>query len=391
MRLKRVLAALCAGLTAAAVSAGSFVVSAANGYYTNRRIVIATEPGEMSEYVEYYYQDDNGNIVEGRPDQMEWGETGYKGQGLRLNGTKGYLRLGAPTMRVRTFTFATWIKWYGSSDPKRGDAIYNQSVFNICKKDGSNWFTFSPLYLGDERGIHGVYVGFKQGDTLTEVYKESIQGLTYTLPTYEWHHVAVVVSETELQLYIDGALFASTPVVTYVGDLNANGMYIGTPAFENGAPLNAMLDETYLFEYDLSAEQVNRMYLGIDPDDDVTPTPTSQTEPRPTAVSVTERSTVTLDPESTRVQTMFSGERGIFDLPLWGEYLIFGILGTVLVLAVILSILEIRRRLRRKRRHHHHHHHHRHHDESGKTAEAPAENMAEGTAGDPDAQPDENR
>lgn len=311
----------------------------ANEYYTDGRIVIATEPEELSEHLEYYVDGELADIS-----QMEWVEDGHTGRGLRLNGQNQYLRLGNRTMRVRTFTFTGWINWQGSADPENPDAAYNQHLFTIAKGQ-ENWLTFSPHMRDAEKGIDGAYLGYKLGESQTDIFKPADSQVSYGLWQNQWHHVAVVLSETELFLYIDATLYLSTPLVTYVGDLNANGMYIGGSAYDDPL-LNAVIDDMCIYEYDLTYEQILRVYNGIDPSDTETPLPTQPSVSRPTEIPTTMRTAT--GTQQTAPQTFFSSETGIFDVPLWGLRLVMYLLGTAAVLSVAFSVYEIVRHRERK-------------------------------------------
>lgn len=333
--LKRAVAAClfcCLLLSALPVSA--------NSYYTDGRIIVASEPEQLSKHLEYYV---GGKKAD--PSEIEWTEEGHTGKGIVLNGTDRYLRLVKRTVQVRAFTFAGWINWKGAADAENPDGACGQYLFTVANKQ-KNWLTFSPHMQDAEKKINGIYLGHKLGNQQTDMFKEADAGVSYSLPVGEWHHVAVVLSETAMCLYIDGVPYLSVPKVTYLGDLNATGMYIGRGADEAAPLLNAVIDDMFIYEYDLTEEQVLRLYHGIDPKDTETELPTDPTEPLPTAPTVTTTVTVPSGPV-TSPQTFFSSETGWMDIPLWGLRWIGYLLAGVAVLSVAFSIYEIRRRRRR--------------------------------------------
>ena len=314
--------------------------AAANARYTDGRIIVVGEPEDWPGSLEYYVGQDVSE-----PENAPWIAAGHTGQGLRLNGTD-YLKLIKQTMQVRTFTFSGWIYWEGTPDPEDPEAVYRQSLFSIYKGK-SNWLTFYPHYKDAEKGIDGVYLSYQRGDNTADLFVPATEGVSCGLPMREWHHVAMVVSETDLCLYIDGTLYVSAPVVTYVGDLNASGLYVGQNSLEEDRHLQAVVDDVFVYEYDLTPEQMERLYHGIDPSDTETPLPTGPVTQYPTAVTTSQRVTVVSD-DVTMPQTFFSGETGLFGIPLWGQTVILSLLLIVLLSSVILSAYEIRQRRRNR-------------------------------------------
>ena len=185
--LKRAVAACllcCLLLSALPVSA--------NSYYTDGRIIVASEPEQLSKHLEYYV---GGKKAD--PSEIEWTEEGHTGKGIVLNGTDRYLRLVKRTVQVRAFTFAGWINWKGAADVENPDGACGQYLFTVANKQ-KNWLTFSPHMQDAEKKINGIYLGHKLGNQQTDMFKEADAGVSYSLPVGEWHHVAVVLSETAM-------------------------------------------------------------------------------------------------------------------------------------------------------------------------------------------------
>lgn len=86
----------------------------------------------------------------------------------------------------------------------------------------------------------------------------------------QWKHVAVVITEAETRLYIDGKK-AGTQASTYkLSDIaGENGIfYIGKACWGAGEYFDGLIDDYSVYGYAMSDSQVNNLYNGKDLDDD---------------------------------------------------------------------------------------------------------------------------
>lgn len=86
----------------------------------------------------------------------------------------------------------------------------------------------------------------------------------------QWKHVAVVITETETRLYIDGKR-AGSEVSTYkLSDIvGENGIfYIGKACRGAGEYFDGLIDDYSVYGYAMTDSQVNNLYSGKDLDDD---------------------------------------------------------------------------------------------------------------------------
>lgn len=86
----------------------------------------------------------------------------------------------------------------------------------------------------------------------------------------QWKHVAVVLTETETRLYIDGKK-AGTQASTYkLSDIaGENGIfYIGKACWGAGEYFDGLMDDYSVYGYAMTDGQVNNLYNGKDLDDD---------------------------------------------------------------------------------------------------------------------------
>lgn len=332
----------------AVILASGFTVSAAGGRpgYVNDKLNIISEPGETSEYVSFYKEGEKQDL-----EALTWVE-GRNGQAVQLDGISEYLQVAQTQIKVNAFSFATWINWQGAKDPENSDSLYNQRLFTIARNE-DRWFTMSPFLRDpervDENGKipNGVYWGFNMGGsegTLVEQWNPALDGQeSYGLPQNEWHHIAVVSTGQEIQLYIDGRLWSSDLIVTSIAELQAPNMKIGTGIWEDPT-LNAILDDTAIYQVALTPEQVLRLANDLDPFSD-DPLPEETTGYVPTAPSTTVASVP--EPTTTVSHLDLNKPSALFGVPTWAMYLIITILVLFVVLSIVLSIIEMRWRRKR--------------------------------------------
>lgn len=330
------------------VLASGLTVAAAGGRpgYVNDKLNILSEPGETSEYVSFYKDGEKQDI-----ESLTWVE-GRRGQAVRLDGVSEYLQVAGAQIKVNAFSFATWINWQGAQDPDNPDSQYNQRVFTIAR-NADRWFTLSPFLRDPERADengkipNGVYWGFNMGGqngTLVEQWNPAADGReSYGLPQNEWHHLAVVSTGQEIQFYIDGRLWSSDLIVTSIAELQAPNMKIGTGIWDDPT-LNALLDDTAIYQVALTPEQVVRLVNDLDPFSE-DPLPEETTGYVPTATPTT--TTAPQEPTTTASHIDLNKPSALFGVPTWAMYLIIAILVLFVVLSIVLSIIEIRWRRKR--------------------------------------------
>lgn len=145
-----------------------------------------------------------------------------RGQVLSLDGSNDYISLSAHTSTFATYsqgTFATWIKTTATGD---------RTIFDIG--DGATQQNFVSFYLNNGQLSFSVVDG---NVSVLETHSTAL------VNDGNWHHVAVTVSSSGNQLYIDGVAAARTFVVgsastnKFITDLNSKtATHIG--AYDNG-------------------------------------------------------------------------------------------------------------------------------------------------------------
>lgn len=139
----------------------------------------------------------------------------------------------------------------------------------------TNWATY--LAPNDEEPQYGSekYLGIMDNDAKVTVERYLNTGSRPTSVTGsgrggQWKHVAVVITETETRLYIDGKK-AGTQASTYkLSDIvGENGIfYIGKACWGSGEYFDGLIDDYSVYGYAMTDSQVNNLYNGKDLDDD---------------------------------------------------------------------------------------------------------------------------
>jgi fibronectin type 3 domain-containing protein len=180
--------------------------------------------------------------------------TGQIDQAIDLNGSTGYLRIPSGVVSgVDNLTVAAWVNWDGGGDWQR--------IFDLGDS------TSRYLFLSPSAG------GGKLRFAINNGKGEQIAEKTTALAIGTWVHLAVTLSGDTTTLYVDGS-----PVATNVAAINPTGFdftpvnnYIGKSQFASDPLFNGRIDDFRVYNYALTASQVNDVKNGGSPGDDTTP------------------------------------------------------------------------------------------------------------------------
>jgi hypothetical protein len=273
----------------------------------------------------YYYK----GKTKADPAAFDWVEGRNGGTALQLNGENQYLRLAtAQTSDLDSFTFSTWISWKGNESDDHADA---QKLLTLYRNE-SHYLTVSLHMKDEDRRADGIYMTWQDPNMETVTLFSPTDGNnSFAFPENEWHHVAVVASDTAFSLYIDGVRYLHADV-----DVNFAGMDLRTfkigAGFENEPYLNAMLQSTAIYTAELDSNQILLLAQDADPLSGAAATTT-------TGVLATRPTTT--PQEEKRSEDGFSGR--IFGLPAGLVIMLAAILLTVITLSVVFSIQRNRR------------------------------------------------
>ncbi|ELR69992.1 hypothetical protein C900_04436 [Fulvivirga imtechensis AK7] len=182
----------------------------------------------------------------------QWTE-GFSQQGLYLDGVDDYASIpDDPTNNFggNNFTVAYWVKKMAPTN--NNDNIMGVAKWNIGGESGTNeWL----LNIG---GQNSEYPHFNI-ESGTIKYK-AISATPLTVG--QWHHLAGVREGSQLKLYQDGVLVATTEVGSAVINNTNLPVYIGRMAAE-GYNSHAVFDELKLYNYALSASEISNEAVAV--------------------------------------------------------------------------------------------------------------------------------
>ncbi len=326
-------------VTFAAVVGRPLPAAALEGY-TNGRMSLVTEPeAESSPYVAYHT---GGEEVDWS--QLTWVD-GRNGKAVALDGVSQYLQVGdTQQLASPSLSFATWIYWQGpvsaEADPT---SAYSQRLFTMTNRNGTSWLSFAPHAVG-EGGMNGVYVDFYkdggEGQAMElRLFNEAGEYESYGLPMNEWHHIAVVMDSQHLYLYLDGRVWFQQDLLMGANELRSSRFIIGNGSLWEGAYFHGLIDDTALYDFALSADQVKMLYGDVDPLAEGATVPENTTAYLPSAP--TYATTTTTAPTTTATQIRFTTLWGI---PVWAVAVIGGLIVVFVGSSIGLSVYESKRK-----------------------------------------------
>ena len=157
---------------------------------------------------------------------------------------KRYLLLPNTVGNLREMTYGLWIRWRGGS--------FNQRLFDFGNGT-DQYIAFTP---SDRSGLMSLV--FHNGE------EEQTLSCETELERNVWHHVAATLSDTEVCIYVDGELIASTDSITLrPADLRPALCYIGRSQASNSTHLLGYIDDLRIWNYALTADELKEL-LGLD-------------------------------------------------------------------------------------------------------------------------------
>ncbi len=170
--------------------------------------------------------------------------TGHSGSAVAFEGTNIFFQLPPNIANSTNFSFATWINWSGGAQWQRIFDFGNDQTHYLflTPSSGGNTLRFAIRNGGAEQIVE-----------------------TSVLPSGSWQHVAVTLSGSSAKLYVNGALAASSSVITNApSNFNPQKNYLGKSQFAD--PLfRGSLDEVQIADYVFTAAQVAALMTNTPP------------------------------------------------------------------------------------------------------------------------------
>lgn len=172
---------------------------------------------------------------------------GRSGNAVSLDGSSGYVNLPANVVAdVADFTIAAWVFWSGGNAWTRIFDFGAGTGRYLCltPKSGSGTMRFAIT----TNGAHG---------------ERSIDG-NVALPTGQWAHVAVTLSDTNATLYLNSNVIGSATDVVFtpwrVGPATQN--WLGRSQYPGDPFFHGSIDEFRIYRGAMSADQVTALVQG---------------------------------------------------------------------------------------------------------------------------------
>lgn len=220
--------------------------------------VIATTTGDDALVAAYQFEDTLADMTTHRLDAAHYGEASYltakKGElrdkTLTLDGSIDYLQLPTTIANRKEMTIALWVNWKGSGSWQR--------IFDFG--NGEDEYMFLTTNAANNRMRFAIKNG---GD---EQYMDISR-----IGTYTWKHITLTISDDSIAAYIDGELKASTTDITLrPADFKPIFNYIGRSQFKGDAMFKGNIDDLRIYNYALSADEVNALFAEASDIEDVT-------------------------------------------------------------------------------------------------------------------------
>ena len=158
--------------------------------------------------------------------------------------SKRYLALPHEVGNQSQMTVAMWLRWRG------GNAW--QRIFDFGNS------TDQYVFLTPSNGSGKLSFGIKNGGA------EQTLTCGQELPKNTWCHVAVTLSDTEVTIYVDGEVWASSGDITLrPRDFSPGLCYLGRSQFSSDPHLFGYIDDVNIWNYALTAEDILAVMQGL--------------------------------------------------------------------------------------------------------------------------------
>lgn len=291
-------------------------VSAAEEDTEQKDYIVLVSESSLEDEKVYYYSEGEKKTAK----DMEWSNNGVNKNALHLDGKTQYLRLStAAASTFDEFTFSGWFYWFGTPDMKETDKeMPTQRLFHFSKND-HYYISLTPHAVDAESSKNGLELCIENGlDEPITLYHEVTGTVSAAYPTESWHHVALTVSDTEIILYIDGAVYCKQEMENFSA-ASLSRLVVGADS-QGEHHYAGLVDDTLVYNKALNADEVLLLMQNEDPKDGATPTTKAE-------ILATRPKTAVTKNEAQQVRVLGMSP------------LVFAILGAAIVIAVGIALL----------------------------------------------------
>lgn len=220
--------------------------------------VIASLNGEKALVAWYQFEDALNDMTAHQMNAAHYGDASYltakkgnlRDKVLTLDGSLDYLQLPTAIANRGEMTIALWVRWKGTGNWQR--------IFDFG--NGEDQYMFLTANATNSKMRFAIKNG---GD---EQYMDISK-----LGTYSWKHVTLTISNDSIAAFVDGELKASTTDITVrPSDFKPIFNYIGRSQFKGDAMFKGDVDDLRIYNYALSADEVNALFAEASSIEDIT-------------------------------------------------------------------------------------------------------------------------
>lgn len=202
--------------------------------------------------------DESGNLLHaahfGEPTYLTAKKGNLRDKVLLLDGSADYLQLPTAIANRDEMTIALWVRWKGNGNWQR--------IFDF----GNNENQYMFLTTNASNGKMRFAIKNNSEEQVMDISK---------LGTYTWKHITLTLSKDSVVAYIDGEKKASSTDITIrPSDFCPLFNYIGRSQFRGDAMFKGDIDDLHIYNYALSAEEVNALFADASDVENITTTTT---------------------------------------------------------------------------------------------------------------------
>ena len=164
----------------------------------------------------------------------------FGAKAISLDGSSSFIQLPYTIANHESITIAAWIYWRGASAWQR--------IFDFGSSD-SEYMSLTPRATSSKMRF-----AIRNGGE-----EMILDGQTY-LTRLAWKHVAITMSPTEVDMYVDGELVGSTTSIHIrPSDIKPIFNYIGRSQFASDPFFNGYIDDLRIYNYSLSSADIKAL------------------------------------------------------------------------------------------------------------------------------------